>query len=165
MIEKEEVFIFFGRRELGKKEEVARQVCLMFPLTSMLLICLPLLFFFIGFYYPCQFRIEVIEAQFWLALFHIDCFSFESVGVRFFIYLFILFLSIFVCLFYVLFLLQTHLSSSSYPLPISSSEPTPNSVLLTVKMMFKRIVSHAKSGVKLKAFEGKFLVRRQRSVS
>ena len=80
-------------------------------------------------------------------------------------YLFILFLSIFVCLFYVLFLLQTHLSSSSYPLPISSSEPTPNSVLLAVKMMFKQIVSHAKSGVKLKAFEGKFLVRRQRSVS
>ncbi|KAJ9673091.1 hypothetical protein PVL29_026392 [Vitis rotundifolia] len=29
-------------------------------------------------------------------------------------------------------------------------------------MMFKGIVFHAKSGAKLKAFEGKFLVRRQR---
>ena len=122
------------------------------------------IFFFIGFYYSCQFRIEVIEAQFWLALFHIDCFSFESASVRLFIYLFILFLSIFVCLFYVLFLLQT-LLPSSYPLPISSSEPTPNSVSLAVKMMFKGIVSHAKSGVKLKAFEGKFMVRRRRPIS
>ena len=118
MIEKEEVFIFFGRRELGKKEEVARQVCLMFPLTSMLLICLPLLFFFIGFYYPCQFRIEVIEAQFWLALFHIDCFSFESVGVRFFIYLFYFFPFSYVCsMFFFFSKLTSHLHHTHYQSP------------------------------------------------
>ena len=70
----------------------------------------------------------------------------------------------FVCLFYVLFLLQTHLPSP-YPSPISSSEPTMNSVLLARKMMFKWIIFHAKSRVKLKAFERKFLVRRRRSVS
>ena len=79
--------IFRAAGEVGKKgrsagrhaklaREESRQACLMFPLTSRLLICFPLLIFSIGFYYPCQFQIEVIEALLWLALFHIDCFSF-----------------------------------------------------------------------------------------
>lgn len=64
-----------GRREELAREE-SRQVCLMFPLASRLLVCLPLLIFSIWFYYSYWFQIEVIEALLWLALFHIDCFSF-----------------------------------------------------------------------------------------